>query len=190
MASLFDHSIFRPLFHCYSRWCFAHAQYNSALSCVLIEPSTRFGKHQWIDKTSPGLKIMSSSNQSCTEVVGHISSQLTNEASSPFSAFFDFTATQTEESKKNEEVLEKQTEAIIMQFKKHCQDQKDEQIDPPQVSLRTKPNKCFSAASLTAHFVLSHAGYRQDLKAFVHVGFEKNCTAPLLFSFYFYFLTR
>jgi hypothetical protein len=146
--------------------------------------------HQWIDKKSPGLKIMSSSNQSFTEVVGHISSQLTNEASSPFSAFFDFTPSQTEKSKKTEEVVEKQTEAIIMQFKKHCQDQQDEKVDPPQVPVKTKPNKCFSAASLTAHFVLSHAGNRQDLKAFVHVGFEKNCTAPLLFSFYFCFLTR
>ncbi len=150
---------------------------------MLIEPSTRLGKYQSINKKSPGLEIITNVNQSCTEVVVNISSQLTNQASSPFSSFFDFATSQTEESKKTEEVIGKKTEAIIMEFKKHCQDQKDEHIDPPQVPvpLQTEPNKCFSAASLTAHFALSHAGKSQDLKALVHVGFEKNCTAPLFF---------
>jgi len=37
-----------------------------------------------------------------------------------------------------------------------------------------KASKCFSAASLTAHFSMKHSGTKQDLKVFVHVGFEKN----------------
>jgi hypothetical protein len=179
VTSLFDHNLFKPLFHCYSRWCFTdvHAQY----TCVLIEPLTRNGIYQSINKNSPGLEIITSTNQSCAEVAGHVSSQLTNQASSPFSAFFDFVTTQTEESKKSEEVIGKKTKEIIMEFKKVCQDKNDEHIDPPQAPLETEPNKCFSAASLTAHFVLAHAGNGQDLKALVHVGFEKNCTAPLFF---------
>ena len=47
-----------------------------------------------------------------------------------------------------------------------------------------KPKKCFSAVSLTAHFTMTNSrNDGQDIKAFVHVGFEKNCAIFLFHSF-------
>lgn len=113
-------------------------------TCMLIEPVSRSGLQQALLQTPSGL-IIDHPYSAQFESAESVQAQLTNQSSSPFVAFMNFS--------NSDEIA--------------------------------KASKCFSAASLTAHFSMKHSGTKQDLKVFVHVGFEKNCTASLSFVFLF-----
>jgi hypothetical protein len=138
---------YRSLFDCYSRWCFYFAEEQHR--CVLVEPVSSLGQLQKVNSSAYFTQIThEQQNSSSSRYLGQndIFRQLTNQTSSPFLSFVNFS-----------------TEQLLI-----------------------LPSKCFSAASLTAHYTMTR-GKSQALNVFVHVGFEKNCTAflfgllPLLF---------